>query len=122
MPQSCIDEPQPDGRSQTEKIITGLKKHRPQKRNCHRKNFSVGVPFQWPEVFAFYAKISTQPGRACPANALSRPGPEPNRKKLFVSGFYESPGSKTNGLNPGDSANPDTAIKFLFFCTDLILK
>jgi type I restriction enzyme S subunit len=41
--------------------------------------------------------------------------PEPNRKKLFVSGFYESPGSKTKGLNPGDSANPDTTIKSLLF-------
>ena len=41
--------------------------------------------------------------------------PEPKRKKLFVSGFYESPGSKTKGLNPGDSANPDTTIRSLFF-------
>jgi hypothetical protein len=41
--------------------------------------------------------------------------PEPNRKKFFVSGFYESPGLKTKGLNPGDSANPDTTIKSLLF-------
>jgi CHAT domain-containing protein len=39
--------------------------------------------------------------------------PKPNRKKLFVSGFNESLGSKTKGLNPGDSANPDTTIKSL---------
>jgi hypothetical protein len=40
-------------------------------------------------------------------------GARAGRKKLFVSGFYESPGSKTKGLNPGDSANPDTTIKSL---------
>jgi len=41
--------------------------------------------------------------------------PEPNRKKLLVSGFYESPGLKIKGLNPGDSANPNTTIKSLLF-------
>jgi hypothetical protein len=41
------------------------------------------------------------------------------QEKFFVSGFYESPGLKIKGLNPGDSANPaqkpfrDTTIKSL---------
>jgi hypothetical protein len=41
-----------------------------------------------------FVSLNSQPCRACPANALSRPGPEPNRKKLLVSGFDESPGLK----------------------------
>jgi hypothetical protein len=40
-------------------------------------------------------------------------GARAGRKKLFVSGFYESPGLKFKGLNPDDSANPDTTIKSL---------
>jgi hypothetical protein len=36
------------------------------------------------------------------------------QRLLVVSGFYESPGSKSNDLNPGDSANPDTKSFFLF--------
>jgi hypothetical protein len=41
--------------------------------------------------------------------------PEPNRKKLFVSGFAESSGLKINDVNPGDSANPDTTKSLYFF-------
>jgi RNA polymerase sigma factor (sigma-70 family) len=32
---------------------------------------------------------------------------QPNGKKLLVSGFYESSGLKSNGLNADDPANPD---------------
>jgi hypothetical protein len=33
---------------------------------------------------------------------------KPKTKKLLVFGFYESPGLKLKGSNPGDSVNPDT--------------
>jgi hypothetical protein len=42
--------------------------------------------------------------------------PEPNRKKRFLyPDFTNRPDQKSNGLNPGDSANPDTTIKSLLF-------
>jgi hypothetical protein len=37
----------------------------------------------------------------------------PKKKKLFVSGFTNRPDQKSYGLNPGDSAKPDTTRKFL---------
>jgi hypothetical protein len=37
------------------------------------------------------------------------------RKSFVYSDFTNRPDQKSNDLNPGDSANPDTAIKFLLF-------
>jgi hypothetical protein len=54
-------------------------------------------------------RATTQPGRACPAKALGRPGPEPNKKSFWYPDFTNCPDQKSIGLNPGDSANPDTA-------------
>jgi hypothetical protein len=69
---------------------------------------------------------SPQPGRACPAAGQGRNQTlacgRAGRKKLFVSGFYESPESKTKSLNPGDSANPNTTIKIFVFCIASFFK
>ncbi|MDZ7363628.1 MAG: cysteine peptidase family C39 domain-containing protein [candidate division KSB1 bacterium] len=46
--------------------------------------------------------------------------PEPNREKLVgirISRIARI--KKSNGLNPGDSANPDTTESLCFFCRDL---
>jgi hypothetical protein len=41
--------------------------------------------------------------------------PEPNRKKLLYPDFTNRPDQKSNALNAGDSANPNTTKKSLLF-------
>jgi hypothetical protein len=41
--------------------------------------------------------------------------PEPKRKKLLYPDFTTRPDQKSNALNPGDSANPNTTKKALLF-------
>jgi hypothetical protein len=42
--------------------------------------------------------------------------PKPNREKAFwYPDFTNRPDQKSNGLNPGDSANPDTTRSLCFF-------
>jgi hypothetical protein len=43
-------------------------------------------------------------------------------KNILYPDFTNRPDQKSNGLNPGDSANPDTTFKSLLFRTDLNLK
>jgi hypothetical protein len=46
--------------------------------------------------------------------------PEPNREKLVgIRILRIARIKKSNGLNPGDSANPDTTESFCFFCKDI---
>jgi hypothetical protein len=53
--------------------------------------------------------------------------PEPHgrsqtgKKAFWYPDFTNRPDQKTKGLNPGDSANPNTAIIFAF-CIDSTLK
>jgi hypothetical protein len=41
------------------------------------------------------------------------------RKKLLYPDFTNRPDQKSNALNPGDSANPNTTKKSLLFCKDI---
>jgi hypothetical protein len=40
------------------------------------------------------------------------------KKSFLYSDFTNHPDQKFIGLNPDDSANPNTTKKFLFFCTE----
>jgi len=86
--------------------------------NSHGKDFhefisvSQNFPGLWHGRLCFFCKDFTCNGTTRTSRNLTGAA---KQEKLLYSDFTNRPDQKSNGLNPDDSANPDTTIKSLLF-------